>query len=1190
MKRFAIPFILALANGSMLVANPMGPEVAAGSAGFQGLGSDRLDITVGDSAIINWHDFSIGHSEITQFIQPSAQAAVLNRVTGPDMSLIQGQLKANGEVYLINPHGVLIGPSGRIDAASFVASTLNLTDEAFLNRADAMFAGDSQASVINQGVVHAETGDIYLIASHVENEGELSAPQGQVAMVAETRVGIMPRGTDQILIRPDTTSRGSVEAEGAIETLTAELQSVGNPYALAVKQSGMIRAGAIKHEGGRVYLCASAGEVAVSGDIVAVGGEVRVLGDAVTLKETAHIDTSASSEGGNGGTIYVGGGYKGQDSTMPNSQRTNIESGAQLHAHGKEAGDGGTVIVWSDGQTRFSGYVGARGGDQGGAGGFAEISGKEQLGFDGTVELHGSNGNNGTLLLDPKFALIQAAGPDPATGQTFANNPAGTEIIAGAAITAALAGADVVIQCNTDCTVNDSILASATTNDLVLQTGRSTIINAARIIELGGSFHATVNDEGAIPANRDAGPALFTMAAGSSIGTLANPVTSITVDHGTFGGLDVGAVAVTSGSMRATGLISLDGVAPATVADGVSILGPSVLNSTTNEIAITGVGGTGGLPSSQGIIVNTTTITGVDVVMLGTGGTGGGFQSHGVLLISPGTVVTGSNSVDITGFSSGVGLDTNAVHIEGNVVVTSPTSISIFGEAFTATQLTDGVGIYSGSQILATGGGAIHIEGHLHEPVGLDDSGIEVEANVVIRSVDGDVNMIGFVGSGVANSSSGIDVEASLIESIGTGNVFMTGQGANGANDCNGIVVHIGSTVRTVSGTIGLLGLGGMGSGTGNDGIEVTGGTVQSTTGAINITGTATGSNSDNVGVHIGTLGLVTTAGPVNVLGLGNGAGTDNYGVAVLDTGVLEATGSGAMHVLGIGGIGTDDNVGVLVSGAGARLGTADGDLTIEGIGNGTGLNNYAVANEVGGVIDCTGLGNMVINSAHNDLHFAAPVTTAAGTMTLTAVNFSDSITCAAGGDITSGSDCIAAAARDITVDAGVTWATNGDQTFVVDEQFPLTLGPGFFTNNGTITSSNNNIAVYAVSGPLAPASLGTPPVRIIFGNLVTMPTWDLFTPAGLITKYFTSYEGGGPYHGPGFGPNYVPGNGNFGSPVVWYKYPGFTPFDFTDPLRLLTLNTDVHRRYFLRCPGGPCRCSFAPICFRCWSPCPCPR
>src|SRR5579864_1066676 len=123
-------------SANQSLANPSGGTVASGGASFTAAGN-TLTITNSANAIINWASFSIGVNEITRFLQSSSASAVLNRVVGSGgvipQSVIDGILQSNGRVFLLNQSGVIVGRTATIDAAGFVASSLNLTDQDFLN-------------------------------------------------------------------------------------------------------------------------------------------------------------------------------------------------------------------------------------------------------------------------------------------------------------------------------------------------------------------------------------------------------------------------------------------------------------------------------------------------------------------------------------------------------------------------------------------------------------------------------------------------------------------------------------------------------------------------------------------------------------------------------------------------------------------------------------------------------------------------------------------------------------------------------------------------------------------------------------------------------------------------------------------------------------------------------------------------
>jgi len=85
------------------------------------------------NSIINWNSFSIDKQEFVRYIQPSANAISLNRVTGGQPSEILGNLSANGQVFLINTHGIYFGPGSQVDVAGLVATTLDISDQDFKN-------------------------------------------------------------------------------------------------------------------------------------------------------------------------------------------------------------------------------------------------------------------------------------------------------------------------------------------------------------------------------------------------------------------------------------------------------------------------------------------------------------------------------------------------------------------------------------------------------------------------------------------------------------------------------------------------------------------------------------------------------------------------------------------------------------------------------------------------------------------------------------------------------------------------------------------------------------------------------------------------------------------------------------------------------------------------------------------------
>ena len=73
-------------------------------------------------AIVNWQSFNVGANAKVNITQPSSTSVLLNRVQSSDPSQIFGQINANGQVVLVNPNGIVMGPTGRITASAFTAS------------------------------------------------------------------------------------------------------------------------------------------------------------------------------------------------------------------------------------------------------------------------------------------------------------------------------------------------------------------------------------------------------------------------------------------------------------------------------------------------------------------------------------------------------------------------------------------------------------------------------------------------------------------------------------------------------------------------------------------------------------------------------------------------------------------------------------------------------------------------------------------------------------------------------------------------------------------------------------------------------------------------------------------------------------------------------------------------------------
>ncbi|MDP6117270.1 MAG: filamentous hemagglutinin N-terminal domain-containing protein, partial [Planctomycetota bacterium] len=218
-------------------ALPSGQQVVHGDVSFN-INGNNMTITAGDKVIINYDIFSIGANEMVKFLQAGTQSVALNRVIGNNMSEIYGQLQANGNIILVNPHGILFGPGSQVNVHGLIASTLDISNENFLND-NYVFVGET-GSVQNLGQITADTGGhVILIAPEIVNDGSIEAPEGEVILAADSTYFLSESLGSHVAVQLQT--GGNVVNSGQI---LADAGAVGI-YAKAVQQSGDIQANAL---------------------------------------------------------------------------------------------------------------------------------------------------------------------------------------------------------------------------------------------------------------------------------------------------------------------------------------------------------------------------------------------------------------------------------------------------------------------------------------------------------------------------------------------------------------------------------------------------------------------------------------------------------------------------------------------------------------------------------------------------------------------------------------------------------------------------------------------------------------------------------------------------------------------------------------------------------------------------------
>lgn len=174
---------------TVLLALPENPTAVAGSVQIEKQ-EHALFLHTQERTILEYPSFHIDEQEMVHFIQPSSSSCVLNRICSDDPSVLLGRIESNGMVFLLNPHGFIIGKDCVIHASSFLASTLDIQNKDFLEDHLHFFTTQAPlATISNAGTLASCTeGSIILLAPIIENSGTIQAEAGQVLLLGGSTV------------------------------------------------------------------------------------------------------------------------------------------------------------------------------------------------------------------------------------------------------------------------------------------------------------------------------------------------------------------------------------------------------------------------------------------------------------------------------------------------------------------------------------------------------------------------------------------------------------------------------------------------------------------------------------------------------------------------------------------------------------------------------------------------------------------------------------------------------------------------------------------------------------------------------------------------------------------------------------------------------------------------------------------
>ncbi len=431
-----------LTSPSFIYALPEGESVVSGSATFDRSAPNTLNVnTPSDKLIVDYNSFNIAQQEAVNFAQPSSSAIALNRVVGIDPSSILGALNANGRIFIVNPNGVLFGPNSRVDVAALVASTLNISNEDFLNGNYNFYKVEGKNGyIINQGYIASQPGGyICLLSQAVENRGTIQAELGtvvlasgekmtlalddlnQISVVIAEPVKEAVFGSDGEKIDSAIKNSGTISANGGKVILTAKV--LKDVFDYAINNTGIIEAKSVVNHNGVIELVATGAPIVNSGSLIA--GEVKVNTDSDFIN-IGNIITDGNQELPDGGKVTIEAetvlhqgkisanaferGIAGEIILISQSLTTlDTNSTTEARALGL-AGNGGRILIDSKGGNTVvnkNAVIDVSAGAISGNAGFIEVSAFDQLGFYGVLNGRAPPGYKiGTAILDPEQSDI----------------------------------------------------------------------------------------------------------------------------------------------------------------------------------------------------------------------------------------------------------------------------------------------------------------------------------------------------------------------------------------------------------------------------------------------------------------------------------------------------------------------------------------------------------------------------------------------------------------------------------------------------------------------------------------------------------------------------------------------------------------------------------------------------------------
>jgi len=924
------------ANGQVILVNPNGIFFSPTSViNVGGIMASGLDIKPSDFMNSDYIFNEVAGTDGFVF-----NSGIINAATGGNVTLLGKQVKNDG--MIVAKLGAVNMAAGKQAVVTFDNAGLlgvKITKEILQSELGV------DPAVLNNGNINAEGGRILLTASVSQDIFSRAVNTG--GLVDASSAVVNADGTFTLGSGSDVVNTGTLDVSSKTSNINAgDIVVIGEN----VTNSGVIKSDINNGVAGKIELHATDTTMLVGDSLVSaqskqagIGGKIKVLGNKVGLIDNAQVNASGAN---GGGEILIGGDKTGQNKQVRNAEFIYLDENTYVIADAIDNGNGGKLITFATDTARIYGNLTARGGENGGDGGFIETSGLKGFNILNAPDISAFKGQGGEWLIDPYDISIVSGNGDISISSGFftssdTESQVGVNLIENALNQGSSPNTVTIVTGNSPATITQSgditFEANFNYNGDSNNEGGTLRLNASNNIDTAG-FNINTNRRLNLEFNANAG------SSASGTGSVKINDSQIRTNNGNFtaSGVDFTLTETNSGNNLDTGF---GGDVTLSMTGSVTING----NISTNNGFVSITGNT--FSSTSNIVTSN----------------GSGNDSSGVVTISTNGTASAVSSVSIGGL---ITVEDNAtVSLSANQgAFTSAGSVSLTSNGSISSQ--NGSVSFSGGNYSATTGSIVNAGAGT---INLDGITGTVDLANTITSGNLTALDVGTVNQSSLTDQIGVDGNT-IIDSSGTVTLLSSGNNFSRL-DVTATNLSVNEQNTLILGNLNL---------TANNGTTLL---VNSNGPIQQVTGTGISSNS-NTSINSGANSIVLYNSGNDFIGAVSLNNTGNNNISIRDINSLDlATSNIGNGRLTVDAVGITQTGGAITQAAGASnvtLNAGAGVITLTNVANDF-TGNVRLNNNGANDVDITDANNISLRQSSVGQNLT--VTSVAGDITQNALD-----------------------------------------------------------------------------------------------------------------------------------------------------------------------------------------------------------